>query len=48
MTEDKSAVCIPRQHPVATFSIDGMSKRENQFSKHVQWLGGRFSNAPTS
>jgi hypothetical protein len=40
--------CITRQHLVATFSIVISGKRENPFSKQVQWLGGRISNTPTS
>jgi hypothetical protein len=29
---------------VATFPIGDLSKRKKQFSKQIQWLGGRFSN----
>jgi len=41
----QSALCITRQRQVATVSTGVLIKRKNQFSKQVQWLGGRISNA---
>jgi hypothetical protein len=41
----QSAFCITRQHRVATVSICELNKEKDWFSKQVQWLGGRFSNA---